>query len=130
MKCCGEERTTPFCPSCGAKLGTPNPLVSLLQRSRRKQQIDLRRILNGTPPFPNEDELRKFAETRPAHKATLLYRAWQDREKELAALAAVVGKDDWVRVHADALEEQGMQEAADFLRGKFCPRDPSYYGSR
>lgn len=35
VKCCGEPRTTPFCPECGKKLPVPHPLWALVKYLRR-----------------------------------------------------------------------------------------------
>lgn len=45
MKCCGEDRTTPFCPTCGKQLGSAGNLNSLMRHIRK--QVDR---LKGTEP--------------------------------------------------------------------------------
>ncbi len=47
MKCCGEDRTTPFCPQCGDDLRPEHPLVELhdhVQRTARAAYLLLQRF--------------------------------------------------------------------------------------
>jgi hypothetical protein len=34
--CCGSERTSAYCPSCGARLAAPSPLEGLLAHCRKQ----------------------------------------------------------------------------------------------
>lgn len=35
--CCGENRETPFCPMCGARIRRPSPLDELLEYIRKQR---------------------------------------------------------------------------------------------
>jgi len=70
MKCCGEDRTTPFCPMCGKQLRQPHPLDSLVKhcqvtsKGQRSQAENYRR---------QAENYRRQAKTPDEEKA-----AWFD----------------------------------------------------
>lgn len=43
MHCCGQDRTTPFCPDCGEPVAA-NPLVTLLRHVRSHVESQATRI--------------------------------------------------------------------------------------
>lgn len=38
-QCCGEDRATPFCPMCGAKIVEPHPLLGLLKHVSASRKV-------------------------------------------------------------------------------------------
>lgn len=113
IKCCGEERSTPFCSSCGKKLTDPSPLVSLLRMLRTRYKTARRKLEDTQKSFGN---LSTVPKGHPLHKA---------REEEanvngwIEAVTAAIGDNDWAKVHADWLEENISEEVANKLRGAF-----------
>jgi len=59
MKCCGEERTSKFCPECGKLLAAPKPLDELLahvrQRVKHLTEERFRFVTNGDNPTMKQD---------------------------------------------------------------------------
>jgi NADH pyrophosphatase NudC (nudix superfamily) len=86
--CCGAERKTAYCPSCGARLAPPSPLEGLLAHCRQQARILEREIAGweeiGSKPFDDLKPAQQRMLTR--HRERLAkWAAWADG---LAALLA------------------------------------------
>ena len=91
MKCCGEERTTPYCPMCGSEMMVA-PAQGLLRHIRKSVQSQQKRITNarrsvaaGAYGAPNSADNTKFLERRRANLEKWL--SWQRVLEELIEFA-------------------------------------------
>ena len=74
LLCCGEFRTTPFCPMCGKKMEVVDPLTRLanhlaLQLQRKQASLDKVSRLIGLLEGANPDH--KALPSRRTRRATL-----------------------------------------------------------
>ena len=80
MQCCGQDRTSKFCPDCGSQL-SDSSLFTLLAYVRQRQKIITKNIQNGM----NRDSV---ASARKIAK----WQAWADELEK--AIVALEEKDD------------------------------------
>lgn len=108
MKCCGSERTTPYCSSCGKQLMKPSPLVEILQQERKKL-VESEMLLEKAK---NEKWNRASTEQIEAtlNKAKSRIEALEEAMTNLSNPAKVMS--DW-------LKDNGYEEAARALLGAF-----------
>ena len=72
MKCCGEERTTAYCPDCGKHLGQASPLHQLLSHVRQRIKSQLSEIGSWNTHSPNNEGTAK------RKKTVAKWQAWAD----------------------------------------------------
>lgn len=85
MKCCGEERTTPFCPICGLELQGTRTLYGLLRHCRTQQaalEVKIadreafdKREGRSQHPFPSKERQTKNAAEK--------WKTWADELQKL-----------------------------------------------
>lgn len=111
MRCCGSERTTPYCPSCGKNLLEPSPLVSILKFYRGKY-TKLKGVL--------EKHERYYKDT-PSHSSLIAARKEEQKMKlTVEALEEAMNNlGQPAKVMSDWLKENGYEEAGKALLGAF-----------
>lgn len=108
MKCCGAERTTPYCPSCGKQVMKPSPLVDILHQERDRLQKASVWLEECTQKKYNKSTLDKAKEEFDKFK----YRT-EALEEAMTNLCQPV------KVMSDWLKENGFEEAGKALLGAF-----------
>ena len=87
MQCCGQERSTPFCPECGTPLKGPG-LMLLLKHLRTLQSNYEKKVLRreqALKDFPG-DESRFDKRTKALNQAKLVATKWKSWADELEML--------------------------------------------
>lgn len=87
VECCGKPRTSPFCPDCGNKLESDDPLVGLLvscRRSERAHRASARRWREKLGQ-PGEETWKEFHEDQAA-ESDAKAAEWKARADALADL--------------------------------------------
>jgi hypothetical protein len=82
--CCGAERKTAYCPSCGARLAPPSPLDGLLAHCRQQARILEALMAEWEEPGPPMTPARQAMQDRDRSRLAK-WRSWADG---LAALLA------------------------------------------
>ncbi len=89
MKCCGQDRTTKFCPECGTRIAfTPlHVLLRQVQSSGKHHLTTARKYEAKSEEYPNHgDHYRRLASR--ARMRCENNQTWADElEKAIAALA-------------------------------------------
>jgi hypothetical protein len=91
--CCGAERKSAYCPSCGARLAPPSPLDGLLAHCRQQARILEALMAEWDEPGTPMTEARQAMRARD--RARLVkWRSWADGLSALLAGApnSVAGK--------------------------------------
>src|SRR5438552_11668277 len=95
MKCCNEDRQTPFCPLCGRQLRSANPLDGLLKHLRQvvknwQRQTDRLRNLVANEPQDRRIDKRKGRLALAEGKII----QWQEWADSIAAIIARAEKEN------------------------------------
>lgn len=108
MKCCGAERTTPYCPSCGKQIMKPSPLVEILCEEREVLEREKKRL---------ETSIR---EKNATGYTSRIKEEVQRRERRVEALEeGMTNLGQPAKVMSDWLKENGYEEAGKTLLGAF-----------
>ncbi len=87
-ECCGQERTTKFCPDCGKPITHNNPLIDLLVHLRKNVKLFKKRgdqfEANLSAPIVAE-HIRSWA-TKGMVKSRSMQKKWQDMADALSEL--------------------------------------------
>jgi hypothetical protein len=89
-ECCGEVRSTPFCPLCGRKLRGNSPLLELLAHCRaaeRGQRTIVTKSLRKSEAWKSDEEKVRFYARRAdrAEESATRWKTWGDALAELLA---------------------------------------------
>lgn len=88
--CCGEDRTTPYCPNCG-KMLLEHGLLTLLEHCKKTLAHLSKRVrrdelyLEGVDP---DDKMRVVSYDRDLRRSNDLAQKWEAWCRELAELIA------------------------------------------
>lgn len=108
MKCCGEDRITPYCPSCGKQLMKHSPLVSILHDERKRLRDTEEYLIKAREAKYNSNAIREANETIARYKARV--EALEEAMSNLCKPAKVMS--DW-------LKDNNYEEAGKALLGAF-----------
>jgi hypothetical protein len=115
MKCCGSERTTPFCPTCGKRLANPSPLVGVLEglvNSHKRAKTELKEAEYRFSSFVNKSKVPDFV--KKARDKVEKYERQIDAVQEAMNTLSSPAK-----VMSDWLKDNVYEEAGKALLGAF-----------
>ena len=86
MLCCGENRTTPFCPQCGRTLDVLNQLLEHVRFNAKAQRVRVEALINDEERHQEKSTEGKYVQSKYVQKrvgTTQKWEAWAEALEQL-----------------------------------------------